>query len=448
MGLCVSSASAPTGGCSKRTSTLGALCPRTSLAESLRVWATADFSDLRTRPASPRFLLCSDGVPENAPIHVFVSHTWYDRAFLRALNVLAGHRTHRPIHGSVVATVSHDNGPQADSFSATGGITPKKKHSKEELSYVEMRYFDLKSAGLRKAMAQLAVRPGIIADQFFPDDLDQWRVWMDLVCIDQYDEQHKAHVTEQLDSYVQEAGSMVVILSPGYFSRLWCVYECCSFLAHHDVDRMAVYVWGFSDSLTVNPSRMASASEEVRSIARATPDALRSFSVASAQCTFESDRKLLLKKVDDFYVSHAAFERFARLVGIVMASWSLILSPAVYFAERYRQQILPWLDLARDVGFAGLADALSAFDAVAVYALHDSCTPPERVPAYVEAAQSHFREIMKFVENERAVALKSPKSVSVAEVTSPTAVVAAVVTEVVAMVVAKAEALPPQHIIE
>ena len=76
-------------------------------------------------------------------------------------------------------------------------------------------------------MRQLALRDirspdGSVA---FPTDIKQWRIWMDLVCIDQYDGRNKAHVSNLLEVCMREARSMVVLLSPGYFTRLWCVFR-------------------------------------------------------------------------------------------------------------------------------------------------------------------------------------------------------------------------------
>jgi len=67
---------------------------------------------------------------------------------------------------------------------------------------------------------------------------------------------------------------IVVLLSPAYFTRLWCVYECYYFLAQHIVDRMALLL-GVLDQLTVASHRMRDAPSAVRALASAMPCALR-----------------------------------------------------------------------------------------------------------------------------------------------------------------------------
>ena len=171
---------------------------------------------------------------------------------------------------------------------------------------------------------------------------------------------------------MREARSMVVLLSPGYFTRLWCVFEYCCFLAFSDMSRIAVYVWGFCDHLSgfgVGPERTA-APAPLRALSSALPDSLRSFSVQTAQCSFDCDKILLRNKVLALYTSVAAFERFARVAGIIMVTWSLVMSPAVYSSDRYALQVTPWCTLAQDLGFSCLAKLLSDFDAVTVYAQH------------------------------------------------------------------------------
>ena len=171
---------------------------------------------------------------------------------------------------------------------------------------------------------------------------------------------------------------------------------------------MAVYSWGFSDQLTV--PQMANASAAVRALSSAQVDSLRAFSVDSAKCTFESDRAILRRKVEQLYTSTKACEKFARLVGIVMVSWGLILSPAVYARERYNQQIKPWISLAYDLDFVEVAEELSAFDAVKAYASFGNGVEPEKAEGYVCVVHTLFDNINVIVGKERSVALATQQA--------------------------------------
>ena len=241
----------------KCTSSLDDLCPR-SLDSSLAVWSIADFNNTPP-PASPRFNLST---ATSSTIDVFVSHTWYDQVFVNGVKLISENRKR-----------------------ARKLPTPIEAVAKKE---IETTFYDLKCSGLLKGVRQLALRDisSLGGSGAFPADIKQWRIWMDLVCIDQYDSTHKAHVTGLLEVYMREARSMVVLLSPAYFTRLWCVFEYCCFLAFSDMSRIAVYAWGFCDQLTVAGSERASAPATVRTLSSSLPDSLRTFSVNSAECSF------------------------------------------------------------------------------------------------------------------------------------------------------------------
>jgi hypothetical protein len=363
----------------KCTVLLDALCPNT-LHASLNVWRIDDFTK-KPPPKSTRFALSR--ATSSSSIHTFVSHTWYDKIFIDGVRLILSETKTLPM-----AQLADAGSKQDDK--------------------IEAMFYDLKCTGLRKGVRQLAVRKVNDVIRNVPPDVEKWNIWMDLVCIDQYNERHKAHVTGLLEDYVKESETMVVLLSPSYYSRLWCVFECCLFLAYHDVTKMAVYSWGFSDQLTV--PQMANASAAVRALSSAQVDSLRAFSVDSAKCTFESDRAILRRKVEQLYTSTKAFENFARLVGIVMVSWGLILSPAVYARERYNQQIKPWISLAYDLDFVEVAEELSAFDAVKAYASFGNGVEPEKAEGYVCVVHTLFDNINVIVGKERSVALATQQA--------------------------------------
>ena len=261
----------------KCTACLDDLCPK-SIDASLAVWHIADFENAAP-PASPRFNISTTSA--SSPIHVFVSHTWYDQVFVNGMKMLIENRN------------------RAQSLPPLIWSIEKRK--------VETIFYDLKCTGLLKGVRQLALRKihspdGSVA---LPDDVKQWRIWMDLVCIDQYNQNHKAHVTRLLKDYIREAMSMVIILSPAYFTRLWCVFEYCCFLAFNDMSRIAVYAWGFCDKLTVAKHERDTAPAAIRALASSLPESLRAFSVQSSQCSFDCDKILLREKVLDLYLNPA-----------------------------------------------------------------------------------------------------------------------------------------------
>ena len=55
--------------------------------------------------------------------------------------------------------------------------------------------------------------------------VEEWNMWIDRVCIDQGSTAMKSHVTTKFADYVQRSEAIVIVLSPSYFTRLWCVFE-------------------------------------------------------------------------------------------------------------------------------------------------------------------------------------------------------------------------------
>eukprot|EP00037_Helgoeca_nana_P019838 m.194810 g.194810 ORF g.194810 m.194810 type:complete len:427 (-) comp25022_c0_seq1:112-1392(-) len=355
-----------------RTSTVPQLCPVT-MDDSLAVWGIVDFSDRSTCHTPPRVTLSR----ATEAIDTFVSHVWHDVDFLSAMRLMNDDRATRSCHGS---------------------------HPSPSLFTAEDVFYSLKAPGVMKGVRQLAAR-GL---EGMSRDTAEWRVWMDLVCIDQYDSGHKAHVTRLLDDFVDQSSTMVVLLSTSYFTRLWCVYECCCFLAKHPVSHMAVYSWAFADRVTLSLERRAGAPDALQNLSGSTVASLREFTVAGAKCSFECDREVLVGSVNELYVSIEAFERFAKFTGILMVVWGLVMSPAVYNSERYRLFATPWIELASELHFEELHAALTGFDAVDAYKSHATSSNPEVCPKYIEFSQTYFDKcIGPLAEAERVRAVKS-----------------------------------------
>jgi len=49
--------------------------------------------------------------------------------------------------------------------------------------------------------------------------------WVDRACINQTDDGMIRHVTTSFSDYIARSRSVVVILSPVYLRRLWCIFE-------------------------------------------------------------------------------------------------------------------------------------------------------------------------------------------------------------------------------
>jgi hypothetical protein len=77
----------------------------------------------------------------------------------------------------------------------------------------------------------------------------EWTFWIDRACIDQECEEMKAHATQKFETYIKNTNALIVLLSPDYFTRLWCIFEYCSFIVHRNMQSIAIYTWAFMDRL-------------------------------------------------------------------------------------------------------------------------------------------------------------------------------------------------------
>ncbi|KAF4665680.1 hypothetical protein FOL46_003510, partial [Perkinsus olseni] len=61
-------------------------------------------------------------------------------------------------------------------------------------------------------------------------------VFLDKCCIPQKDPTAKSYGISELADYLQASDKLLVLWSPDYLKRLWCVYELAVFLQTHDED--------------------------------------------------------------------------------------------------------------------------------------------------------------------------------------------------------------------
>ena len=83
--------------------------------------------------------------------------------------------------------------------------------------------------------------------------------------------------------------------------------------------------------------------------------AVEHFSVKMAKCYNAADRSILDAKVKEYYVSEELFEEYAKTTSI-----GLIAVTLMRMCSQRVVDLLPWIALARKVGYDKIADALSS----------------------------------------------------------------------------------------
>ncbi|KAF4684659.1 hypothetical protein FOZ60_007427 [Perkinsus olseni] len=73
---------------------------------------------------------------------------------------------------------------------------------------------------------------GLFASRLFKHN--RTTVFLDKCCISQVDPVERMHGISRLSEYLRISDKFVILWSPDYFKRLWCVYELACFLQTHD----------------------------------------------------------------------------------------------------------------------------------------------------------------------------------------------------------------------
>mmetsp|Transcript_63532 Transcript_63532/g.150522 ORF Transcript_63532/g.150522 Transcript_63532/m.150522 type:complete len:131 (-) Transcript_63532:78-470(-) len=129
-------------------------------------------------------------------------------------------------------------------------------------------------------------------------------------------------------------------------------------------------------------------------------------SVATLQCSVESDRAILLAKVHEEFVSEASFVRFVRATGVALIVRDLLLGIAKYDGETFLTWVGPWLSFCRLHGLQALADMIESCDAVTLWqeAGHKDGPYLEKLAPFLNS------RLYPFLEQERRSALRSPEA--------------------------------------
>jgi len=177
-------------------------------------------------------------------------------------------------------------------------------------------------------------------------DLSTWNqvtFWVDKACIPQDHEELKVMCVNLLEKFIEKCEYTCVIFTWNYLDRLWCIYEWACILISKDFRKIFLHT-----ELLVQDGTLS-----------LYLDAVRNFSLKEAKCHKDSDRKMLEKKIHVEYVSEEAFETLMRATVIAFMARSMAY-PAGRAPELETRFYEPWVDLAYELGFNDLGEALSS----------------------------------------------------------------------------------------
>ena len=222
----------------------------------------------------------------------------------------------------------------------------------------------LQEFGWRKAVAfQNVVRT--IVEMKSPNgsnklDREKLSFWLDKVCIPQYDEQLKKECISSLELFISHSEGLVVLLTPTYPKRLWCVFEVACFLCSKHMENVFVNFRSFC-------------SDQNRSTYI---NNIRNFSIETCECKVQYDRTILAAKVDEYYNSRDHFAQFVQdsLLSLIIRDF-YSYPPMIKTQELFEEHVGPFLSLLKEIedgreelwGGGSLFEVFSAFDVVNQY---------------------------------------------------------------------------------
>jgi len=176
--------------------------------------------------------------------------------------------------------------------------------------------------------------------------LDKMTFWVDRACVDQDDDDEKMRIIKtHLEDFLVHARFFLCVITPHYFTRLWCIFEfCCAFAYREDFD--TIVTGGFSSSFRLSEAQQIATS-------------ITNISVANARCFDQRDRDIIEEKIRDHFISVAHFETFTKTAALAMLVRGALPMIIEYNISEVWQV---WIDTVRACEFHDLEAALSIFD--------------------------------------------------------------------------------------
>ncbi|KAF4671789.1 hypothetical protein FOL47_001225 [Perkinsus chesapeaki] len=194
-----------------------------------------------------------------------------------------------------------------------------------------------------------------------PSRTNKKMVFLDKCCIPQVDEEAKREGLKNMEAYLSRSDTLLILWTPEYFSRLWCVFELASYLRSHGPDSILclsawfmrsyhmVVWWEVACVISLETANAAiprdpqiklwialvcwSVTEVALCIAiclivilfcipakMELKKQVQQFSMRTAYCTLAEDTTMLSSRISEWYGSNESFDECVR------SSWSRVNS--------------------------------------------------------------------------------------------------------------------------
>lgn len=145
--------------------------------------------------------------------------------------------------------------------------------------------------------------------------------WLDNCCIDQTSDAAKQNGISNMKHYLANSNRLLILFTPDYLNRLWCVYELATYckLHHTGADsnegKQAQLVFlGLSWPSYLSASRLLRIGHRHVQLSVEERNKLASFACREARCYRPADRALVLSSIREQWGSEKNFDQFVRCV--------------------------------------------------------------------------------------------------------------------------------------
>mmetsp|Transcript_8388 Transcript_8388/g.12576 ORF Transcript_8388/g.12576 Transcript_8388/m.12576 type:complete len:399 (-) Transcript_8388:25-1221(-) len=153
-------------------------------------------------------------------------------------------------------------------------------------------------------------------------------LWLDKACSPQWGAALAA--VKKFDfffmQYIALSENMLVLATPVYFTRLWCVFEMASFLSLHPPDKLYIGIDSFLNDRDMVMDHGVSAEEATIYRIEAYLESITKLCVQDLICVNESDREILLKLIYQNFGECARFENFAKSCALAIIAHNMSIN--------------------------------------------------------------------------------------------------------------------------
>jgi len=147
---------------------------------------------------------------------------------------------------------------------------------------------------------------GMMSAQFVPWALSPTTLWMDIGCILQESPETIQAGLDSFPTFLRQCNGMIALVSPSYFTRLWCIYELAIFCRMHSdnlEERLHIMSLDWLSQKSSSP--------------QLTPEEMgffNNFSCSQLRSSKPADRAFLLNSIRHVWGSEEDFEQYVKQV--------------------------------------------------------------------------------------------------------------------------------------